>query len=332
MCFHDPSIFDEDLLVRPEFIPILKSANKSIYEPLKELIVLYHNLPFGYKKQLEIALSVNNSIDLFSNKDSLPIKFKDLHPAISEKLKTFFENLWNNYTQVVQMDTDFGTVKDHYDKLTHEDNCIGIVCPFCGIETFEPSGGNYREDYDHLLAKATYPFVSINFNLLFPCCKKCNSNEKRSTDTLFKDNGERRVTYYPYDENITPNDLEINIVLNEAYNNRNLETLLRSINWEFDIKRNKNADERLESWDGIYNIKRRYTERLKRLEKTWFYELHSGFKKSLKHGESFDDFKTNILDESKKQVLVTGMGIIKYSYFNFLFSLNSFEASIKALN
>src|SRR5690606_3822823 len=123
---------------------------------------------------------------------------------------------------------DFGTVKNHYDQLTHEDNCIGIICPFCGIETFEPSEGKYREDYDHILAKADYPFVSINFNLLFPCCKKCNSNEKRKTDTLFDDKGQRRAIYNPYDE-ITYESLQINIIPKESYNNITLETLLRSV-------------------------------------------------------------------------------------------------------
>lgn len=322
---YDLAVYDESLLVHPDFREIINAAKKTILEPLKEIVAIYHNLPVGDKIQLQIAFSYNNSVDAFTDKDIKPIKFEELNIVIREKLKVFFINLWDDYPQVVKMENDYGTVKDHYDKLVAEDNCEALVCPFCGIDTFEPSEGKYREAYDHLVAKATYPFVSINFKLLFPACFKCNSNEKRSTDTLLKDDGNRRAVYYPYDSTITPDDLEINIVPLENYDALNLNTLLRSINWVFEFRRNGSLDERLDSWDSIYRIKGRYFERLNRLEKVWFYELQSKFKDSLEIGQTFMDFKDKFMKSAKYQILISGMGIIRYSYFNFLFSSNDFE-------
>ncbi len=325
---HNLPVYDESVLVHPDFVPIIKAAKVPLLNPLKELIQIYHDLPYGDKLQLQIAFSYNNSVDSLSNKDIELIKFEQLNPLISEKLQIFCVTLWDNYPQVNQMKTDFGIVKDHYDKLVAEGNCDALVCPFCGIDTFEPSGGKYREAYDHLIAKATYPFASINFNLLFPACYKCNSNEKRSTDTLVNDDGTRRAVYYPYDTSIQADDLEIRIVPQEPYDIDKLETLLRSITWQFEFRRNGNTDERLESWDGVYNIRRRYFERLNRLEKEWFYQLQTEFKHSVTDGKTFLEFQTRFMSSAKYQILISGMGIIKYSYFNFLFSINDFETKL----
>lgn len=325
----NPKTYTDDL-VHPLFLPILNSANISIKAPLTEIIEIYYNLPFGDKKQLEIAFSSNNAVDSFYNKDNQLIKFDDLHISIKAKLKIFLEKLWTEYPQVNQMEVDFGTIKEHYDALTHEDNCPGIICPFCGIDTFEPSGGKYREAYDHLFAKAKYPFTSINLNILVPTCFKCNSNEKRTSDTLYNDDGARRAVYYPYDPSITFDSLNINIVVNEPYNEYKLETLLGAVDWEYDFTRNGGADEKLDSWNEIYGIRRKYRERMVQLEKQWFSELLYQFKNSSKDGVVFPEFQKRIMKITKYQVFNTGMGIIKYAYYNFLFSSANIETKLLA--
>lgn len=328
MFHYDLPKYNEDLLVHNDFKGIVNSAKKPILEPFKEIVELYHKLPFGDKIQLQVAFSINNSVQALSDKSVNLVKFETLNLEISEKLQLFCVNLWNHYPQVTQMEADFGSVKDHYNRLMDESNFEGLICPFCGIETFEPSYGKYREAYDHLFAKAVYPFVSINFKLLFPACYKCNSNEKRTKDTIYNDDGTRRIVYYPYDNSIKSDDLEITIIQKQKYNQSNLETLLKSIKWEFDIKRKGIYDERLDSWDEVYGIKRRYSERLKRLEKSWFTELKEKFKDSQELKQSFDDFKKKFLKSAKYQILITGMGIIKYSYFNFIFSLPDIETRL----
>ena len=328
MFYYDLPEYDENLLVHPDFLPIINAAKVPIRNPIREIVPIYHQLPYGAKLQLQIALSYNNDVISLSNKDITLIKYDDIHESIRERLKTFFVNLWDAYPQVVQMITDFGTVKSHYDQLVDETNCDGIICPFCGIDPFEPTGGKYREAYDHLLAKATYPFVSVNFDLLFPACHKCNSNEKRDTDTVMNTDGTRRAVYYPYDEDIRLDNLNISIVLQEAYNAQSLRTLLRAISWEFAFHRNGVGDERLESWDSIYGIKRRYREWLTRLEKVWFDELQSVYRREKSLGVSYADFKVDFMKKAKYQVLIASMGIIKYFYFSFLFSIHDFEVRL----
>ena len=81
----------------------------------------------------------------------------------------------------------------------------------------------------------------------------------------------------------------------------------------------------------MYGIKRRYSERLNRLEKSWFTELKDKFKDSKKLNQSFADFKLKFLKSAKYQILISGMGIIKYSYFNFIFSIPDIETRLNKI-
>ncbi len=324
---HAPSSFDENLLVHPDFLPIIGRAKKSIKKPLAEIIEAYHNLPFGERKKIEIAFSYNNCIDSLTNKNIHPIKYDELDESIQEKLKVFFVNLWENYPQVVQMEHDFGSLKEVYDKIV-EDNDI-YICPFCGIEGFEPPGGNYREAYDHLLAKSDYPFASVNFKLLFPMCHKCNSKEKGTADPFYDSAGSRREIIYPCDENYSTEDLKISVIPLERYNKKKMETILRSIKWAIGITLKGRSDDRMEAWDDIFDIRGRFSRRLGRYEKHWFYELQVNYKNSLKDKKSFIDFKEQFLKTVHYQICIMPMGMIRYVYFTFLFSLKNFESNLK---
>lgn len=328
---YDLPFFDEEKLVHADFIPILNSAQASVLSPLKDIVRTYHSLPYGDKITLQIALNNNNTTEIFDNDKIQLIKYDEINPKISGKLKSFFENLWNDYPQVVAMERTWGTVKDHYDKLVDELNCDFLVCPFCGIETFEPANGKYREAYDHIIAKAKYPFASVNFKLLFPCCNKCNSNEKRATDTLYDDLGNRRISYYPYDQNLNLDNLSISINILEPYNADNLETLLRSIRWQFTILRDGQSNPRIESWNMIYGIERRFKERIGRLEKQWYGELVRLFKISIRDGKEFSVFIKDTMDSLKYQIPIVGMGIIKYIYISFIFSISTIEEQLKKM-
>lgn len=323
-----PATFDEELLVHPDFIPILEKAKVSIRKPLAEIVELFHKLPYGEKKKLEIAFSYNNSIESLTNKNVHPIKYIDLDDSISKKLKDFSEKLWKEYPQVAQIGADFGTLKQHYDKIVNESEVL--VCPFCGIGEFEPPGGKYKEAYDHLIAKATYPFVAVNFDLLFPMCHKCNSKEKGSEDTYYDaETGERRTVLYPYDDTYASDDLAIRVILNEPYDKIKLETILRSIDWNLDLTLQNIKNETLNTWNSIFHIKRRFGERLKYYEKHWFDELVDKYKDSLEDGISFSKFKKRFLGRVRYQIKLRQMGMIRFTYFSFLFSLKNFEANLK---
>ncbi|WP_423818784.1 hypothetical protein V5739_14645 [Salinimicrobium sp. TIG7-5_MAKvit] len=239
-------------------------------------------------------------------------------------LKPFFTKLWTDYPQVKQMENDFGSVKSHYEKLISSVGFIVSVCPFCGIESFEPPTGKYREAYDHFIAKANYPFVSINFDLLFPACHKCNSNEKRDIDTLYRKDSSRRLVYYPYNP-ITSNSLSILIQPKEDYSKTTLQTLLKTLPTNIELRRNGNEEEELTSWDEVFNIKRRYLEKITHLESEWFKHLLKIYKRSKSKGESFQTFKEEILVDCEDQIYVSPQTILKYSYYKFLFDSEKFQ-------
>lgn len=324
--YYNLPFYDEQKLIHRDFRSCVNSSKKRLLNPLKEIVILYHQLPYLEKLKLQHALDINNNLSIFDDCTIDLISFKEIDPSISEKLKSFFESLWSNFPQNTAIENKFGTVKDHYDKLLHEDNFNFIICPFCGIDSFEPSEGLHREEYDHLLAKASYPFIAVNFKLLFPCCKKCNQQEKKTKEVLYKKDKTRRKSIYPYDSTIQINNLSIDIILNENYNNENLETILKSVAWDIKIMRNGIEDERDLSWDEVYGIKRRFTERIKRLENQWFSELKRKYKSNVK---SFEDFIDNYREELYYQIPIAGMGIIKYCYFNFIFSITDIEEKLQ---
>lgn len=325
--FHyDLEEYDEEKLVHPDFRTIINASKVRLLNPLKEIVKIYHKLPYGEKITVQEALVQNNCISVFESLSHNLITYEQLHSSISSKLKKYFEDLWDDYPQTVIMENQWNTVKHHYDLLTDETNCDFIICPFCGIYPFNPPAGKYREEYDHIIAKATYPFVSINFKLLFPCCQYCNKQEKRSKELLYNASSARRLSFYPYDSNITLDRLSINVSLNEAYNNQSLETLLKSIDWKFEILRNGVADIRDESWDEVYGIKRRFSENIKRLEAEWFRELIRKFKRNAK---LFTEFLDETIDELKYQIPIAPMGIIKYIYFTFIFNIPDIENKLK---
>jgi hypothetical protein len=87
-----------------------------------------------------------------------------------------------------------GNLTDHYTKMY--DSLASKVCPFCGIEPMQVP--HYaRQDYDHMLNQATYPFTAVNMYNLVPMGDQCNRTYKGGQDILY--NGINRRQYaYPY--------------------------------------------------------------------------------------------------------------------------------------
>ncbi|TGN26455.1 hypothetical protein [Empedobacter tilapiae] len=331
--YYDLQFYDEQKLVHRDFRSCVNSSKKRLLNPLKEIVILYHQLPYLEKLKLQEALVINNDISIFNDCTRDLISFKEIHPSISNKLKVFFESLWSDYPQNNEIEDKFGTVKDHYDKLIHEDNFDFLICPFCGLNKFEPSEALYREEYDHLLAKASYPFVAVNFKLLFPCCKKCNQQEKKKKDPLYeiidplyKEIKTRRLAHYPYDPSIKLDFLSIQIILKNQYNNENLKTLLKYVEWDIKILRNEVHDDRDEAWDEIYGIKRQFSEHLKSLQNYCFSELILEYKTNIK---PFDDFSKDYITRLKTQINYVPMGIVRYIYFTFIFSIPDIEEKLQ---
>lgn len=133
--------------------------------------------------------------------------------------------LWEDYPQNQLLIDKYNTVQSHFEAFIDPDYQKAFVCPFCGLLSLKPKG-LYRSPYDHFIPKAMYPFMSINFQNLFPICHDCNSDEKKDIDTLYLTPTQRHKALYPFDSTYDRNKLSISIQLHEVYNAQNLQNLI----------------------------------------------------------------------------------------------------------
>ncbi|MEO1033322.1 MAG: hypothetical protein AAFX55_18180 [Bacteroidota bacterium] len=325
----DLSDYDEHLLIPEGFKDIVRASKAKLENPLKELVKIYHGLPSNDKALVKEALKVNNDIDCLYNKEKFPIKYSALHKTIQKPLKIFFTDLWECYPIVKAVNTTYGSKLEHYETIVDQGDIKVLICPFCGIENFKKKGTKKREAYDHFLAKSDYPFISMNFDLLFPTCHTCNSDEKKDKDTLYNKDGTRRKMYDPYDPQISQNPLEINIVRNESYNKKSLSTILSNIDWSLNFYRTGNTQEELTTWLDVYGIDKRYETEIKALERCWLSIILDDFKRSSKLGEPFNDFVKEELKKANKKIKFTAGGIIIFHYYRYLLTQDNIEERLK---
>ena len=312
-------------LFHNDFLPVLEASNK-LTTQFENLQKEYLQLCLADKYEIKHAFSLNNCTLSLSDLSIKPIKYDDLtNKVFAKTLKDFFLDFWKDYPHVNQLENDYGTVGDHYEKLITSNDIY--VCPFCGLMSFEPPAGKYREEYDHYLAEALYPFISFNFHFLFPTCGKCNKNEKRADDVLYK-NDTRREVYYPYDHAIRPDDLEI--IIEPINTIKGHSTLLSNIDWNLKIKRNGIEDDKIIAWDDIYKIKRRYQEHIVRREKIWFETIFTSYKREIKKGVSYSDFKDEFLENLKFKILKDSHSIIEYSFAKYQFANPNFKSFLES--
>ncbi|MEJ8679889.1 hypothetical protein P0C22_15190 [Plesiomonas shigelloides] len=95
----------------------------------------------------------------------------------------------------------------------------GQVCRACGLEAVAPFRANipdeeqWRADYDHLLCKSKYPIFAVHPKNLFPICRTCNQDAKKTKDMFFCNTArQQRHSFYPYTEGASELvDLEIEL-------------------------------------------------------------------------------------------------------------------------
>ncbi|WP_330149829.1 hypothetical protein [Shewanella xiamenensis] len=96
----------------------------------------------------------------------------------------------------------------------------GQVCRACGLEVVAPFRANipdeeqWRADYDHLLCKSKYPVFAVHPKNLFPICRTCNQDAKKTKDMFFCNTArQQRHSFYPYTEGasqLVDLDIELN--------------------------------------------------------------------------------------------------------------------------
>lgn len=319
----NPPIFDADLLLRPDFIPLINTATVSIINHLTAITRAYHHdLSDDERQEVQRAFVANNDIESICNCGCRPYKYADIPAAIREELRSFFKSLWADYPQTTRIEAVFGTVKAHFDAFVSQGDWQAIVCPFCGIMPLQPANGTYRDAYDHFIPKGYYPFNSVNFQNLVPTCHVCNSNAKHIIDVPFNADGSPRAILYPYNRH-SPHLVEAHIVCRVEYE-RSEHTLLSETKdfWSITLTESGHQTIEMNGWDTVYNIRQRYQDHIIQCERVWWQEVFKKYKR-LRH-TAFEDFKADVLDDNE-DVISKPMGILRKAYYNHLFSIPDVE-------
>lgn len=309
------NIFDVDTLICSEFKEIFNTYEK-ISTPLKKIFITYHTLPVDSKNTLKEAFEKNNRIaDICSNLIE-PIQYYELDTKIQTDLYDFYVFLWETALDYKKVKEKGASVTSHFEQFVDHTHQKVLICPFCGIEsllsTYDAKDGK-RNDYDHYILKKLYPFNSVNFKNLAPMCHNCNSKYKGQKDTIFKDKNKisRRKVFFPFDTTLASNIIEVTIDSDEV-------TLFDNDNWTINISDTQGHIEELESWNEIFDIKSRYKNKIKQLEKVWIGGILKKYQKEKLRGRYNEIFfREDILDDI--DVLELQNGIIQQAYYNFFF-------------
>lgn len=230
----------------------LKKDIDSIYSGCAKLSLLSKN-------RIASAFVNNNEIERLCNNEINLVSLTELPKIVEKKMKPFFEKLYKDL-----LDKRLSPISkmEYYKEIQILNNFIN--CPCCGIMPFEGETSKNREDLDHFFPKAHFPFASINFNNLSPLCGKCNTDNKKDNNPILKMNGKKRGVFYPYqNEQI---DIKIEIELSDDFTNIIQDILVNDLNpkitkKQINIKLTGVQQEKVETWDDLYNIRNRYFDR-----------------------------------------------------------------------
>lgn len=314
---NEPSIYENEKMFRTKFQALIKASHKKFEPLLKELIDEYNKLDNSKKKKVRLAFKNNNQIEELCNKKLTPVQYSEFKSTFSDKLKAFFEKLWNEFPHNNDIEKEFGTVKEHFDEFTNAKHQQALICPFCGLSALKPSEGKYRDAYDHYLPKALYPFTAMNFKNLVPTCHDCNSDEKGYKPVIYH-NQKRKNVFFPFDIKLKADNIQLEICPEEKYNKITKSTSLSKIKWNYVLKINKRNSPQIIEWENIYGIKRRSKERMPSMESVWFDWILKSYKESKEDGVLFEKFKGRRLKELKEAVITSEKGLMRYSYIKYL--------------
>lgn len=93
---------------------------------------------------------------------------------IVERKRRFLHDLYKSSRTIV---------KNHKNDILVQNNCDSIICPICGIDTYD--------EWDHYVPRELMPEYSVLTSNLIPLCHDCN--HKKNTLWLNDDNSQRLI-------------------------------------------------------------------------------------------------------------------------------------------
>jgi len=223
----------------------LKTDVDAIYERCK-------TLTDEQRTNIRDAFNVNNKIAELCDGTFIPIQLDDLPDVVKDNMKPLLVKFYDCLIDRVKVPGD----KLDYYKALMRANPTFKFCPCCGLSPIESAESHYREDNDHYLPKADFPFASVNFKNLVPLCSKCNKKCK-STKNPFEAG---RVSFYPFDTRHSNIEVLINIVESPDLDYQTLRQIDIEISFSNDARKTS-------TWDWLFEIKERYNEEIRGFSK-----------------------------------------------------------------
>jgi len=226
------------------------------------------------------AFFINNDIESLCEGLSSPIELNAFHFVVEQKMKPLLVRFYNELINSKEK-------LDYYNSLLENNNNFKF-CPCCGLTPIESPESHYREDNDHYLPKAGYPFASVNFGNLPPLCSKCNKKCK-STKNPFE-NG--RTSFYAFKP--LENEFEINVEINDSIATDYLVLNEHEVTMYFNNDANK-----VNTWDWLFEIKARYNEEIRQFSKTELRILANRFRRnsSRKQDMSYEQILKDVIED-----------------------------------
>ena len=251
--------------------------------PIEEIYNLCLAFSTDQKDYIRDAFERNNNIEAICNNTITPIFYDELErntsPDFASKVKSFFNSL---YEDIFGQKPYF--INQHYDAFMQENKRL---CPTCGLNTLEADASNHRDDYDHYLPKEKYPFNAVNLKNLMPICSDCNKKWKKTNNPVMNTLGVASAYYY-YSSTVP--DVDIKIIVN------NLDICDLNI-----VLLSATMQEKVDSWNRVYSIGRRYKEHVichNEVGKGWLRKAKADFDRDPSYSidNEIDDAKAHRLE------------------------------------
>jgi hypothetical protein len=242
-----------------------------VKEGVDEIFELCKPLTEDERVLIKEAFVINNDIDRLCEALEKPRELNTLAAVVEDKIKPLLIKFYSDL---------IGAAKklDYYNSLIKHNGDFKF-CLCCGLIPVESATSHYREDNDHYLPKAEYPFASVNFQNLPPLCSKCNKKCK-STKNPFENNRRSFYAFKPLD-----NEFEIIVTITAANSTSYLALKENEVTLTFN-----NDPEKVETWNWLFEINTRYTEEVTQFSKTELRILANRFKRNdeRKKGETYE--------------------------------------------
>lgn len=221
---------------------IIRNRSIAIYNEIR-------HWDLARRTQLFNSIRESNDIEAICKGNSIPQKIDNTSTGFNELIRQFFIDLYDQVLNGNPFNEQYSTsLTEHFNAFSRLNADI-TLCPICGIGELKKHTDDIRDQYDHYLPKALYPFSSVNFKNLVPICRECNSLDVKGDEDVVAISTNHKL-FFVYDET----HKGISVAFQILTDNINPD----EIEWQMTFTNPDNKNDEVESWKTIYKIESRY--------------------------------------------------------------------------